>query len=97
MKEACSVKLQTENLCFYSRPKLNKSQAVQISNIMQSSSTLIRIAGPVTEVKKSAVINDWKNISYWEEPEQSKALENKFCLFQIQLGVLGGYNQKKNL
>ena len=30
------------------------------------------------EVKKSAVINDWENISYWEEPEQSK--ENKFCL-----------------
>ena len=89
MKEACSVNLQTENLCFYSRQKLNKTQDAQIRNTMQSSSTFMRIAGPVTEVKKSAVINDWENISYWQEPEESKALENKFCLFQIQLGVLG--------
>ena len=37
---------------------------------MQSSSSFIRIAGPITEVKKSAVISDWENISYWEEPEQ---------------------------
>ena len=55
---------------------------------MQSSSTFIRIAEPITTVKKSAVMNDWENISYWEEPEESKALENKCCLFQIQLGVL---------
>ena len=52
---------------------------------MQSSST--SKLGPIIEVKKS-VINDRENISYWEEPEQSKALENKFCLFQIQLSVL---------
>ena len=39
---------------------------------MQSSSAFIIISGPITEVKKSAVINDWKNISYWEEPEESK-------------------------
>ena len=45
---------------------------------MQSSSTFMTISGPIMEVKKSAVINDWENISYWEEPEQSK--ENKFCL-----------------
>ena len=25
------------------------------------------------------MINDWENISYWEEPKQSKALGNKFC------------------
>ena len=50
---------------------------------MQSSSAFIIISGPITEVKKSAVINDWKYISYWEEPEESKGLENKFCLFQI--------------
>ena len=43
---------------------------------MQSSGTFIRISGPITEVKKFAVINDWENISYWEEPEQIKALEN---------------------
>ena len=39
----------------------------------------MRISGPIAEVKKSAVICDWENISYWEEPKQSKALENKFC------------------
>ena len=55
---------------------------------MQSSSTFMRKLGPIIEVKKS-VINDRENISYWEEPEQSKVLENKFCLFQIQLSVLG--------
>ena len=47
---------------------------------MQSSSTFMRKLGPIIEVKKS-VINDRENISYWEEPEQSKVLENKFCLF----------------
>ena len=57
---------------------------------MQSSSTFMRISGPVTKVKKSTVINDWENISYWKKPEQSKALENKFFLFQIELTVLGG-------
>ena len=39
----------------------------------------MRISGPITEVKKSAVISDWENISYWEEPKQSKTLEKKFC------------------
>ena len=46
---------------------------------MQSSSIFTRISRPVTEVTKSAVINDWENISYWKEPKQMKALENKFC------------------
>ena len=30
---------------------------------MQSSSTFIRISGPILEVKKSALINDWENIA----------------------------------
>ena len=77
--------------------KLNKTQDAQISNTMQSSSTFMRISGPIMEVKKSAVINDWENISYWEEPEQSKALENKFCLFQIQWRVLGELQSRKIL
>ena len=40
--------------------------------IMQSSSTFIAISGPIPEVKKSALINDWENvIAYWEGSEQS--------------------------
>ena len=62
---------------------------------MQSSSTFMRKLGPIIEVKKS-VINDRENISYWEEPEQSKALGNKFCLFQIQLSVLGELQPQEN-
>ena len=57
----------------------------------------MRISGPIVEVKKSAVINDWENISYWEEPEQSQALENNFYLFQIQLSVLGELQPRKCL
>ena len=57
----------------------------------------MRIPGPIVEVKKSAVINDWENISYWEEPEQSQALENNFYLFQIQLRVLGELQPRKCL
>ena len=57
----------------------------------------MRIPGPIVEVKKSAVINDWENISYWEEPEQSQALENNFYLFQIQLSVLGELQPRKCL
>ena len=34
---------------------------------MRSSSTFIRISGPIPEVKKSAMINDWENIiAHWE-------------------------------
>ena len=64
---------------------------------MQSSSTFIRISGPILEVKKkSALINDWENIAHWEESEQSKAFGNKFGLFQIQLGVLEGVTTQEN-
>ena len=42
-------------------------------NIMQSSSTFIRISGPIPEVKKSTLINDYENIiTYSDESEQSE-------------------------
>ena len=52
---------------------------------MQSSNTFIWISRPIPGVKKCALINDWENIAYCEKSEQSKALANKFGLFQIQL------------
>ena len=58
---------------------------------MQSSSTFVRISGPIPEVKrKPALRDDWENIAYWEELEKSKALAKKFGLFQIQSGGSGG-------
>ena len=49
---------------------------------MQSSSTFIKISGPIPEVKKSALISDWDNIvAYWEEA--------RCGLFQVQLCSLG--------
>ena len=37
---------------------------------MQSSSRLIRLSGPIPEVKKSTWINDYENtIAYWEKSE----------------------------
>ena len=40
---------------------------------MQSSSTFIRISGPIPEVKKSTLIHDYENIIvYWEKSEQSE-------------------------
>ena len=41
-------------------------------NIMQSLSTFIRISGPIPGVKKSALINDYENIAYSGESEQSE-------------------------
>ena len=43
-------------------------------NIIQSSSTFIKLSGPISEVKeKSAIINDWENIiAYWEGRIQAK-------------------------
>ena len=39
---------------------------------MQSSSTVIKISGAITEVKRSALINDYGNtVVYSEESEQS--------------------------
>ena len=46
---------------------LNKTQATETRNIMQFSSTFIRISGIIPEVKKSALIND---IAYSKELKQ---------------------------
>ena len=69
-------------------------------NVMQSSSTFIRISGFIPEVKnkkKSALINYLENIAYWEEFEQSEALTNKFVLFQIQLGGSRGSRKPREI
>ena len=39
---------------------------------MQSSSTLMRISGLISEVKKSPLINDYENIVYTEDRAQAK-------------------------
>ena len=50
---------------------------------------MIRISEPITEVKKSALINDCENIiAYSEEFQQSEVYANKCDLFQIHLGGL---------
>ena len=65
-------------------------KAAQVRNIMQSSRTFIKISGPIPEVRKTALINDWLNtMAYWEESEQGKVLVNKFGLFPAQLMGLG--------
>ena len=52
---------------------INKTQAAQIRNIMQSLSTIIGLSGPIPQVKKSALINDYENkIAYWEESQLSE-------------------------
>ena len=40
--------------------------------------------------QKSTLIHDRKNIPYWEEYEQSRALMKQCSLFEKQQGVLGG-------
>ena len=70
MKEAFSVKLQTEKLCFC----LSKTQAAQIKNEnVVFSNTFIRMWGLIWT-------NDWENTAYWEESEQREVLANKFGL-----------------
>ena len=45
---------------------------------MQSSSTFIRLPGPIPEVKQIELINEYEIvIAYWEESEQSNVQENK--------------------
>ena len=63
---------------------------------MQFSSTFIRTSGPITEVKKSALINDWENIAYWDKSQQSKALAKNLGLFQMQFGVWGVAQPQEN-
>ena len=36
---------------------------------MQSSSVIIRLSEHIPEVKKSALINDYESITYWEKSE----------------------------
>ena len=65
MKEALSVKLQTENL-FLLKIKLNKTKPAQTRNV----TTIIRISGPIAEVDKNLqssmigkILHIWKNLS----------------------------------
>ena len=61
IKEAFSIKIQTENL-FLLKMKI-KIQAAQIRNTMQSSSTFTRISRPIPEVKKN-FIDQWLEKHY---------------------------------
>ena len=79
---------------------MKQSPGCPNKEVMQSLSTFIRIRGPIPEIKKPVLINDWKNIAYWKESEQSKRLANKFGLFKIQLeleGLRGSLKPKKIL
>ena len=55
-------KIPDWELCFFLRQKLNKTQAAQTGNKMQSSSIFIRISGPIPRAKKSALINNYEDI-----------------------------------
>ena len=62
-----------------------KTQAAQIRNTIQPSSTFIRISVPIPEVKE---IIDCENIVlYWEKSEQSDWSANKLGLFQIYWNI----------
>ena len=91
-KEGLSSKVPDWKLCFYLKWKSNKTQAAQIRNIMWSSN---KRKSKVK--KKSTLINDWGNIAYYEESEQSEELGNNFGLSQIQLRSLGSRNARKIL
>ena len=74
MKEAFSVKLQTEeNRCFCFRLKLSKTQAAQIMNTMQSSSTFIKIEGLFPEVEKNLELSVIGKIFLYIGKNSSKA------------------------
>ena len=83
MKDSFSVKLQTQNRCFFFFFKLKKTQTAQIRNTMQYSSTLIKTSELILDMKKSVLINNWEiNFAYWKKPEQN---ETMLGLFQLQL------------
>ena len=88
MKEQFSGKLQTEKLCFWLRWRLNKTNNVQIRNMMQYSNTFIRISGPISEVKKIC-IDQWLGSAYWQKSEGGDALTNNFYLLQLKVNGLG--------
>ena len=51
---------------------------------MKSSNTFIRVSWSISEVKKSALINDYENVvAYSEQSKQSEKQANKCGLFQI--------------
>ena len=57
---------------------MNITQTAQIRNATQSSSTFIKISGPIPEIKKSGLINAWENIfACYKEYEQNEAMANK--------------------
>ena len=57
-----------------------------MTNIMQPSSSFIRLAEPVPKVKKSALINGYENIiAYWKESKQNQVQANIYGLLQIHL------------
>ena len=99
MKEAPSVKLQSENLCFcLLKVKIEQSSGCpnkEYNAIFKHINQNIR-AYPRSK-KKSELIKDSQDIfSYWKESEQSEALASKLGLFQIQLGGLGGSTTPAN-
>ena len=58
---------------------------------MQSSSTFIRILGPIPEVKKVELINYYENITvYLEKSQQNEVSANKCALFWIYLSHTPG-------
>ena len=49
---------------------------------------------PIPEIKKSLLVNDWENIAYYEDPEESEVLANKcVCFPQVQFCEVMGKSQ----
>ena len=87
IKEVFSVKLHTENLCFWLRQQLiEKPKAAQIRTIIPSSRPLIRVSSDFPEVKKICIYK-WlgKYSCILGRVKQSQALAKYFGLFQMQL------------
>ena len=62
-----------------------KTQAAQIRNTIQPSSTFIRISVPIPEVKKNRWLRKYR--LYWEKSERSDWSANKLGLFQIYWNI----------
>ena len=50
----------------------NDGQLVFLSNISRKADISTLRAGFIPEIKKSALVNDWEIMAYWEESEQTK-------------------------
>ena len=81
MKKAFPVQLQAEKLCFCFRKKLNKIRLPKTQNKNLVFKHLHQNVRPIWT-------NDWGNIAYWEESEQTEMLANKFGWSQRHLGIL---------